>query len=176
MQIRWIYHQHVTTAFTLLQGNLWFCRVIACFSVSWTLRNLISTRNQIVFIIFRLIWNQMDVRLVPNQSQNGKYNLISGWFNNISQCAPSWRYGAEFMRGGGGGPESGPNYSESLSYGRGGKIQVCLRIAWLFNGALWCGVSDWMWKTNNFILTEGIVIRFSIRFLILLTFSNDTVA
>ena len=30
-------------------------------------RNLIkSTRNQIVFTIFRLIWNQTDVRLVPN--------------------------------------------------------------------------------------------------------------
>ena len=41
--------------------------------------NLIkSTRNQIVFTIFRLIWIQMDVRLDPNQSENGKYNLISG--------------------------------------------------------------------------------------------------
>ena len=45
-------------------------------------RNLIkSNRNQIVFTIFRLIWNQTDVRLVPNQSANGKYNLISVWFN-----------------------------------------------------------------------------------------------
>ena len=42
-------------------------------------RNLIkSTRNQNVINIFRLIWNQTDVRLVPNQSENGKYNLISG--------------------------------------------------------------------------------------------------
>ena len=42
-------------------------------------RNLIeSTRNQIVFTIFWLIWIQADVRLVPNQSENGKYNLISG--------------------------------------------------------------------------------------------------
>ena len=49
-------------------------------------RNLIeSTRNQIVFTIFRLIWIQMDVRLVPNQSENRKYNLISGWFNDISE-------------------------------------------------------------------------------------------
>ena len=41
-------------------------------------RNFIkSTRNQIAFTIFRLIWNQTVVRLVPNQSQNCKYNLIS---------------------------------------------------------------------------------------------------
>ena len=33
-----------------------------------------------------LIWNQTDVRLVPNQSENGKYNLISVWFNKISLC------------------------------------------------------------------------------------------
>ena len=25
----------------------------------------------------------MNVRFVPNQSENGKYNLISGWFNKI---------------------------------------------------------------------------------------------
>ena len=36
-----------------------------------------SNRNQIVFIMHRLIWNKTDVRLVPNQSENGKYNLIS---------------------------------------------------------------------------------------------------
>ena len=42
-------------------------------------RNIIkSTRNQIVFTIFRLIWIQTDVRLDPNQSEIGKYNLISG--------------------------------------------------------------------------------------------------
>ena len=41
-------------------------------------RNLIkSTRNQIVFTILRLIWNRTDVRLDPNQLENGKYNLIS---------------------------------------------------------------------------------------------------
>ena len=46
--------------------------------------NLItSNRNQIVFTIFRLIWNQTDVRLVPNQLENSKYNLISVWFNKI---------------------------------------------------------------------------------------------
>ena len=37
-----------------------------------------SNRNQIVFTIFQLIWNQTDaIRLVPSQSENGKYNLIS---------------------------------------------------------------------------------------------------
>ena len=36
----------------------------------------IYQQNQIVFTIFQLIWNQTDVRLVPNQSENGKYNLI----------------------------------------------------------------------------------------------------
>ena len=35
-----------------------------------------SNRNQIVFTIFRLIWNQIDVRFNPNQLENGKYNLI----------------------------------------------------------------------------------------------------
>ena len=45
-------------------------------------QNLIkSTRNQIVFTIFRLIRIQTDDCLVPNQSDNGKYNLISVWFN-----------------------------------------------------------------------------------------------
>ena len=49
-------------------------------------RNLFkSTRNQILFTIFRLIWNQTDVHLNPNQSENSKYNLISGWFNMISK-------------------------------------------------------------------------------------------
>ena len=55
-------------------------------------RNLIkSTRNQIVFTIFQLIWIQTDVRLDPNQSENGKYNLISDWFDNISLCARAMR-------------------------------------------------------------------------------------
>ena len=52
-------------------------------------QNLIkSTRNQIVFTIFPLIWNQTDVRLVPNQSQNVDYNLISVWFNKIRNIFP----------------------------------------------------------------------------------------
>ena len=33
-------------------------------------------RNQIVFTIFQLIWNQTKFRLVPNQSENGNYNQI----------------------------------------------------------------------------------------------------
>ena len=48
--------------------------------------NLIkSIRNQIVFTIFRLIWIQTGVRLDLNQLENGKYNLISGWFNETSE-------------------------------------------------------------------------------------------
>ena len=35
--------------------------------------------------IFRLICIQTDDRLVPNKSKNGKYNLISVWFNKISK-------------------------------------------------------------------------------------------
>ena len=51
-----------------------------------TFRNFIkSNRNKIVYTILRLISNQTDVRLVPNQSTNGKYNLISVWFNKISK-------------------------------------------------------------------------------------------
>ena len=38
----------------------------------------------IVYISFRLIWNQTDVRLVSSQSKNDKYSLISVWFNEIS--------------------------------------------------------------------------------------------
>ena len=41
--------------------------------------------NQIIFSIFWFIWNQMDVRVVPNQSENGKYNLISVCFDKISK-------------------------------------------------------------------------------------------
>ena len=35
-----------------------------------------SNLNQIVFTISQLIWNRMEFRLVPNQTGNGKYNLI----------------------------------------------------------------------------------------------------
>ena len=54
--------------------------------IVYTKRNLIKlTCKQIVFTNFRLIWNQTDVRLVPNQSVHGKYSLISGWFNKFSK-------------------------------------------------------------------------------------------
>ena len=32
---------------------------------------------EIVFTILRMIWNLMDFRSVSNQSENGKYNLVS---------------------------------------------------------------------------------------------------
>ena len=48
--------------------------------------------------IFRLICILTNVRLIPNQSENGKYNLISGWFNKTSkrfrcvyEWSPDWR-------------------------------------------------------------------------------------
>ena len=57
-------------------------------------RNLInSNRNQIVFTIFRLIWNQKDVHLITKQLEKGKYNLITVWINKISKrilCVQFW--------------------------------------------------------------------------------------
>ena len=47
-----------------------------------------STWNQIVLTSFRLIRHQTNVRLNPNQSETGKYNLISGWFNAIQKRFP----------------------------------------------------------------------------------------
>ena len=44
-----------------------------------------STRNQNVSTISRLIWNQTGVHLVPNQLENGKYNLNPGLFDKISK-------------------------------------------------------------------------------------------
>ena len=44
-----------------------------------------SNQNQIVFTIFPLIWNQTELYLVPNQSENVNYNLIMIWFNNIQK-------------------------------------------------------------------------------------------
>ena len=49
-------------------------------------RNFIkSNQNQIILTIFQLIWIETNVYLVPNQSENGKYNLISVWFKNTSK-------------------------------------------------------------------------------------------
>ena len=57
-----------------------------CIHTEKSFRNLIkSTRNQIVLTIFWLIWIRTDVRLDLNHSENGKYNLISVWFNKISK-------------------------------------------------------------------------------------------
>ena len=50
------------------------------------LRNHIkSAWNQIVFTIFRMIWNLKGICLDPNQSENDKYNLISAWFSKIQK-------------------------------------------------------------------------------------------
>ena len=64
-------------------------------NLCWTHRiffqNLIkSTRNQIVFSTFRLIWIQTDVSLDPNQSENAEHNLILGWFNKTSKTFSVW--------------------------------------------------------------------------------------
>ena len=62
------------------------CRIGVRVHTEKYIRNLIkSNQNQIVFTIFWLISNQTDVRLVPNESENGKYNLISVWLNKISK-------------------------------------------------------------------------------------------
>ena len=56
-----------------------------CFAQKYFWNLIKSNRNQIVFIIFRLIWNETNIRLVPDQSENDKYNLIWIWFNKISK-------------------------------------------------------------------------------------------
>ena len=59
-------------------------RSSTCDRKGHTQRNLIkSNRNQIVFTVFRSIWSQTDVHLVRNQSENGKYKLISVWLIKI---------------------------------------------------------------------------------------------
>ena len=63
----------------LSDGNFSIAEIAAGVHTEKYFRNIIkSTRNQIVFTIFRLIWNRTDVHLLPNRSENGKYNLISG--------------------------------------------------------------------------------------------------
>ena len=53
--------------------------VCVCVRREKSFRSLIkSDRYQIVLTIFRLFWNQNDVRFgQSNQSENGQYNLIS---------------------------------------------------------------------------------------------------
>ena len=49
-----------------------------CLHTEKSFWNLVkSTRNQTAFTIFQLIWIETEVRLDPNQSENGKYNQIS---------------------------------------------------------------------------------------------------
>ena len=56
--------------------------------------NLVEyNRNQILFSILRFIWSQMEICLVPNQSENGKYNLILVWFNKIEKSFQSNKIG-----------------------------------------------------------------------------------
>ena len=60
--------------------------VILVLHTEKTFRNCIeSNRNFIVFTIFRLIWNQTDVRLVLNRLENGRYNPILVSFYKISK-------------------------------------------------------------------------------------------
>jgi len=81
----------------ILALKVWF--IITMLHTEKSFRNLVkSTRNQIVFTIFRLIWNQTDVRLVQNQSEDAKYNLISGWFDKISLVC-RWAHLAWFFIG-----------------------------------------------------------------------------
>ena len=53
-------------------------QVPTCIHTEKYFRNLlISNQNLSVFTITQLICNQTEVRLVSNQSEYGKYNLIS---------------------------------------------------------------------------------------------------
>ena len=59
-------------------------------------RSYINSERKNVWITshLRLIWNQTDVQLIPNESENGRYNLISVWINTISKrflCALDFR-------------------------------------------------------------------------------------
>ena len=64
-------------------------------------RNLIKTnRDQIVFSTYWLIWNQMNsVHLFPNQSDNGKYNLILFWINHIPKRFLCVTHGVQDLKG-----------------------------------------------------------------------------
>ena len=66
---KWVKNLHANTVSTFLP----YC---AMYKEKYFFNLVKSTRNQNVFTIFRLIWSQTDVRLDPNQLENGKYNLI----------------------------------------------------------------------------------------------------
>ena len=62
-----------------------------------------STKNQIVFTILRLIWYQTECRLVPNESENGKYNqnlvqIKKRFRKGLLVCAVRKRLGLEMTR------------------------------------------------------------------------------
>ena len=66
----------------------------------WTQNSTFDSRyinqNQIVLIIFRSIWNQTVIRLVPNQSENRKYNLILVELTRIRRGYDSARVSQHF--------------------------------------------------------------------------------
>ena len=83
----------------IAQNGFWcLCRAISMHTEKSSRYLIKSNRNQIVFTFFRLIWYTNGLRpfAVPNQSENGKYNLISGWFNKISLCVHSQRYVSDY--------------------------------------------------------------------------------
>ena len=48
--------------------------------------NRLNGKCIICLLVFPIgVWNQTNFRLVPNESENGKYNLILVWFNKISK-------------------------------------------------------------------------------------------
>ena len=62
----------MSTGVSLLNGREEKFKSGICVHTEKSFLNLVkSTRNQIVFTIFRLIWIQMDFRMDPNQSENG---------------------------------------------------------------------------------------------------------
>ena len=61
----------------------------------------IFTWNRAFRHIENVEMNQTDFRLVPNHSENGKYNLISGWFYKIEKiflCVRNERFMDECWR------------------------------------------------------------------------------
>ena len=58
-------------------SSIFFSRPVYTQKSFWNL--IKSNLIQIVYTVFRLIWIQTNVRWVPNQSVQGKYNMISVW-------------------------------------------------------------------------------------------------
>ena len=58
---------------------------LGCENATVDKNGLIQTEIRLYFVLYQIVLNQMDVRLDPIQSENGKCNLISGWFNKISK-------------------------------------------------------------------------------------------